>query len=406
VRILNANSTDIGLVVTVWHTKIRSLILDLVAAACLILSAGTAVAASLSPQQAQSLPLLMSWLEGHFDNSAQLVDEDNETTESGAGHGRIDLVFKRIDLPEFGEFTFYSQQYNGGDPARVFRQAIYSIEPDDDGRRLNMTIHILTQGERYLDAHLDPSKLNQLGHEDVTTLKPECVFRWEKRVGQFHGEIEKGACQIVSPRSGNKLTLLDEFYLADGALWFKDHGTDHEGNFAYGNIKGIPYKLRKHSNTPHERDYSGAVFKRSNVLVSDLDRSLELFEGILGFTVSSRAKTIDGSYIYDLFQLPTEADLHFALLSAGPEQQRTIALVEVTNADIPMRTPPYTASMVLGVSDLTDKIAAVSAMGLTTMRSNVGNGGGGSKLVEQAFVDFDGNVILLYEWLASPSVGD
>jgi hypothetical protein len=107
---------------------------------------------------------------------------------------------------------------------------------------------------------------------------------------------------------------------------------------------------------------------------------------------------VDDSYIYELFQLPEKAVLHFALLSAGSQQQRTMALVEVTGVDIPRRQAPYTSAVVLRVTDLEKIIAKLRALGLEVAPANLGAGNDGSRFVEQAFVDFDGNAVLLYEW--------
>ncbi|MDH3619914.1 MAG: CpcT/CpeT family chromophore lyase [Gammaproteobacteria bacterium] len=201
--------------------------------------------AQLGEHRNEDLNTLAHWLEGHFDNSQQLLDDERRGAGADASHNRIDMVFARVSLPQFGPVVFFSQQYSGGDPARIFRQAIYSIVPNADGRRYDMTIHLLLDHEKYRDAHLDATRLKNIDSDDMKTLPPECVFHWERRIDQFYGEISKGDCKIVSPRSGNELTLLDEFYLRNGELWFKDQGTDHEGNHAYGNRAGIPYKLKK-----------------------------------------------------------------------------------------------------------------------------------------------------------------
>jgi len=147
-----------------------------------------------------------------------------------------------------------------------------------------------------------------------------------------------------------------------------------------------------------QAEYSGATFKRTNLLVSDLDRSLTVYQDILGFSLAGRAKAVDDSYIYELFQLSEKAVLHFALLSAGSQQQRTMALVEVTGVDIPRRQAPYTSAVVLGVTDLEGIVAKLRALGLEVAPANLGTGNEGSQFIEQAFVDFDGNVVLLYEW--------
>ena len=59
--------------------------------------------------------------------------------------------------------------------------------------------------------------------------------------------------------------------------------------------------------------------------------------------------------------------------------------------------------MVIGVTDLPGIFEKVAALGLTTTEPKVA-GGADFTFVEQAFVDFDGHLIVLYEVMPDPAV--
>ena len=58
------------------------------------------------------------------------------------------------------------------------------------------------------------------------------------------------------------------------------------------------------------------------------------------------------------------------------------------------------SAVVIGVTDLAGKFEQIEALGLTTTEPKIA-GGVDFDFVEQAFVDFDGHLIVLYEVLRS-----
>ena len=148
-----------------------------------------------------------------------------------------------------------------------------------------------------------------------------------------------------------------------------------------------------------DQDYDGANFKRVTLVVSDLERSLEIYRDILGFSLDGISDSSEASYSYPVFKIEPEATIRFATLSAGPAQVRTMALTEVTGMDLPKPGRPHMTASVIRVDDLEATFTKIEALGLETVPPKIAERPGEFKFVEQAFVDFDGHLIVLYQIL-------
>ena len=141
---------------------------------------------------------------------------------------------------------------------------------------------------------------------------------------------------------------------------------------------------------------TGLLFKRTTLLVADLDRSLGLYRDVLGFTVDGISESSPDSYSYPVFRLPPTARLRFATLNS-PSQQRTLGLTEVRGTELPgPGQGPISSAAVIRVDDLAATVHRAAALGLTTTEPRtVANAN--ARFTEQALVDFDGHLIVLYE---------
>lgn len=151
--------------------------------------------------------------------------------------------------------------------------------------------------------------------------------------------------------------------------------------------------------TADEPSYDGAHFKRVTFVVADMERSLQIYRDILGFTLDEISDSSHASYSYPTFKIDPEAKLRFATLSAGPEQVRTMALTEVTGMDLPKPGRPFMTASVIRVNDLDGVIAKLEALELETVPPTVSERPGEFKFKEQAFIDFDGHLVVLYQML-------
>ena len=55
----------------------------------------------------------------------------------------------------------------------------------------------------------------------------------------------------------------------------------------------------------------GAYFKRMNILVSNMERSLKIYEDILCFSANAISISGEDSYSYPVFKIPKEAKMRF-----------------------------------------------------------------------------------------------
>jgi catechol 2,3-dioxygenase-like lactoylglutathione lyase family enzyme len=148
-----------------------------------------------------------------------------------------------------------------------------------------------------------------------------------------------------------------------------------------------------------EEPYDGAHFKRATLVVADLERSLQIYRDILGFDLDGISTSSDESYSYPVFRIDPQAKIRFATLSAGSEQVRTLALTEVTGVELPKPGVPLMSAVVIRVDDLAGTMERIEKLGLEINEPKTAGRPGEFSFVEQAFVDFDGHLVVLYQIL-------
>jgi len=184
---------------------------------------------------------MMEWFPGEYDNQEQVYFNDNLNVPEDERHGRIHHIFAPVDLPNFPGETFYIQQYQNDDPADIYRQRIYSFEPDHDENAIRLTIYIPKDSKAIVDAHKDLSKLDDLSPSDFTTY-PGCEVYWRYQNEYYHGFMKEGACRVESKRSGKTLVITDDLQLSKKSIWIRDEAVDADGNYVYGNKAGVHHK--------------------------------------------------------------------------------------------------------------------------------------------------------------------
>ena len=146
-----------------------------------------------------------------------------------------------------------------------------------------------------------------------------------------------------------------------------------------------------------KEEYKGSFFKRSTLLVSDLDASLRIYRDLLGFRLDGISESSPTSYSYDVFNIDKSAKMRMAMLSAGDQQVRTLALTEVRGQKLAIPDSPRAAAVVINVKNIKDIMAKVSAMGLKTIPGRPSKTPEGIVFQEEAFVDPDGHLVVIYE---------
>jgi catechol 2,3-dioxygenase-like lactoylglutathione lyase family enzyme len=145
--------------------------------------------------------------------------------------------------------------------------------------------------------------------------------------------------------------------------------------------------------------WNGPAFKRMTIMVSDLDRTTRLWRDIMGFQVAISAPSGPTSYSYPVFNIAKNATIRYATVSAGPAQQRTFAFAEIKGQPVVVPQSPRVAAAVINANGrLADIIKLVKAEGLEVIPATVLNSATRGIGIEQAFVDWDGHLIVLYEF--------
>jgi catechol 2,3-dioxygenase-like lactoylglutathione lyase family enzyme len=137
-------------------------------------------------------------------------------------------------------------------------------------------------------------------------------------------------------------------------------------------------------------------FKRTNLVVADLERALRVYRDCLGLTVENIKDSESDSYSYPVFEIPRKAKIRFATLDA-PDQKRTMALTEITGIDLPPTPLPRLTASVIQVDKFDNVVARLKDEGLKTYPEEVLKGADGApKGRELGFIDHDGHLTVIY----------
>lgn len=189
---------------------------------------------------------LMEWFPGEYDNQEQVYFEDNLEVPEEERHNRIHHIFTPVELPDFPGETYYIEQYQNGNPEDIYRQRIYSFEPDFDENAVKLTIYIPKDATPLRGAHEDLSKLEGITPSDFTTYAG-CEVYWRMQLDHFHGTMKPNACRVESKRTGKILVITDDLQLSKSGIWIRDEAVDEDGNYIYGNKAGIHHKNNRAS---------------------------------------------------------------------------------------------------------------------------------------------------------------
>lgn len=144
-----------------------------------------------------------------------------------------------------------------------------------------------------------------------------------------------------------------------------------------------------------ENNQSPVRIQRPNFIISDLEKSLQLYRDIFGFNVEFIKDSEPTSYSYPVFEIPREAKLRFVVLSTA-DAPRCLALTEVTGIKLPEVQLPRRSAIVLDIADVDSMIIKAEALGLHVYPEQVLITKDGRKGREIGVVDFDGNLIVGY----------
>jgi len=138
------------------------------------------------------------------------------------------------------------------------------------------------------------------------------------------------------------------------------------------------------------------ALKRVNLLVRDMQRSLAIYRDILGFRVFQCADSSPQSFSYPVFNIPSQAKLHFCSLDSSTEV-RALALTQVTGIELPAHPSLHLSAPVIRIQKFDEVLAKLKAAGLDVVEPRRSKTAEGHEFTELAFTDPDGHLVVLYQ---------
>ena len=190
---------------------------------------------------------------GHFDNLEQALEDRRagRPPREGGGHEHIHCHLQPLALERPAVLANY---YFNGDPARPFRQRLYTLQPTEvrrsaaDGEIRMQIFRLAEQVEAQLRAASgDAAAVAWDAERDLAEelLIPGCDVFWRRVGGHFEGEMATASALVHSPLLGREIVVTDHLHLWEGALWVNDRGCGTDGTYLYGNTRDVPYKMNR-----------------------------------------------------------------------------------------------------------------------------------------------------------------
>jgi catechol 2,3-dioxygenase-like lactoylglutathione lyase family enzyme/uncharacterized protein (DUF1330 family) len=170
-------------------------------------------------------------------------------------------------------------------------------------------------------------------------------------------------------------------------MWGKVEAGRYRDRFASHSIEVLPFPPSDDAaNDPAPN------MRRTTLVVANLDRALALYRDVFAFEANAPRHLASGASARMIFNIPGDEPVRFVSLDAGDAQREMLGLIEVPSYR-PQRDGVRSAAVVIKVPVLLETILRrVTAAGATLMRPTMA---GPNK--EQALLDADGNLIVLYE---------
>ncbi|MEM7640101.1 MAG: CpcT/CpeT family chromophore lyase [Pseudomonadota bacterium] len=223
----------------------RSTVLSAIGLSLVLSACQTMPTASTGPALDQHLDEMLTWFPGVYDNFEQIESERESDLEANLRHRHLNHTFYPVAIPGIPGRQLYAQQYQHHDPANLYRQRIYSFEPDAEEDAIRLTIYTPESPDALTDIHLSPDRQAAMTADDFI-LKPGCEVYWKRAEDQFEGYLKPKACSYYSTRYETQVYLEETLTLRRDALLLNDRGVDGDGNLIFGvDDKGPTLNLKQ-----------------------------------------------------------------------------------------------------------------------------------------------------------------
>lgn len=201
-----------------------------------LLLVATLSACALAPHASDAddpLAQFLDWFPGRYDSGHQQWQEAATGTPEAERNYRRHSIFRRVDLPAFGDIVFLAHQYRDGDPDTVYRQRLYTFARLEGEDAFRLRVHVPTAADALRGAYRDPSRLNGLRPQDFTVWDG-CDLFWRQEGERFVGRLKPGACRFASDAFGQEIVLEETLTLHEDRITFADRGLSLAGDYLFG----------------------------------------------------------------------------------------------------------------------------------------------------------------------------
>lgn len=190
----------------------------------------------------EEFELFLTWFEGEYDNHQQVWQQEIDEVEAQGRLEHIHHYFVPVKVPALGEHVFFVLQTTGDDITKVYRQRLYSFSRDVNEKAIRLVIYRMHDEAKYTDTWKDPTLVQNLSMEEVSTTSG-CEVFWRHNGTYFDGYMKDKACHFYSKRSGQEVYITDTLRLTSDEIWIADKATDADGKHIFGH--DVPHKNRK-----------------------------------------------------------------------------------------------------------------------------------------------------------------
>lgn len=205
----------------------------------IVILAAAASCAAGAPDE--DLWLFLELFPGQFDNRAQTAAEAGvegaEPLPEEERHPWHHHTTERVSAPELGEHVFLARINEQGPDGPLVRARVFVVEGDPAGGAILQRFFAI-EGESVASgaaAPLDPATLR--------AYPDGCRVVWRRHGDGFAGEIPKGDCRVVSPRSGRTIVIAARMELDRARLRHLEEGFDETMQPLFGPPGGRPFEL-------------------------------------------------------------------------------------------------------------------------------------------------------------------
>ncbi len=183
--------------------------------------------------------------QGQFDTANQVNFQERFNLPEAGWVARQHKIFKRVDLPAFGEYVTYVEQYQGPSADQLFRQRLY-VHSVAAGR-VKTDIYAFSEADaaKAVGAHNDASKLSGLTPKDMEKLPDGCAIRWQALGEMFLGTQTPDDCLYTPQGFDRQVRLRDTITLTDTSMTTQTEILSADGTPLMANDLGVPEVARK-----------------------------------------------------------------------------------------------------------------------------------------------------------------